>query len=117
MERYVFRKLPSTLTKNYSLMAIFVRVIKLFATNENCSATHTRKHYVENEIKDQLIKEGNRKVVTTKKSQFLKPQNLPQLLQSYLNLLFTRDKNKNITTKLCGKCDTFSFHIANIPFM
>ena len=98
-------------------MVIFVRVIKLFATNENCSATHTRKHWVENEILDQLIKKGNRKVVTTKKSQFLKSQNLPQLLQSYLSLLFTRDKNNNITTKLCDKCDTFGFHIVNISFM
>ena len=36
---------------------------------------------------------------------------------SYLDLLFTRDKNNNITTKLYDKCDAFVFHIVNFPFM
>ena len=36
---------------------------------------------------------------------------------SYLDLLFTRDKNNNLTTKLFHKHDTFGFHIVNFPFM
>ena len=36
---------------------------------------------------------------------------------SYLYLLFTRDKNNNITTKLYDKHDAFDFHIVNFPFM
>ena len=36
---------------------------------------------------------------------------------SYLDLLFTRDKSNNITTKLDDKRDAFGFHIVNFPFM
>ena len=36
---------------------------------------------------------------------------------SYLDLLFTRDKNDGITTKLFDKRDAFGFHIVNFPFM
>ena len=36
---------------------------------------------------------------------------------SYLDLLFTRDENNNITTKLYDKRDAFGFHIVNSPFM
>ena len=36
---------------------------------------------------------------------------------SYLDLLFTRDKNNNVTTKLYDKRDAFVFHIVNFPFM
>ena len=36
---------------------------------------------------------------------------------SYLDLLFTRDKSNNITTKLNDKLDAFGFHIVNFPFM
>ena len=36
---------------------------------------------------------------------------------SYLDLLFTRDKNNNITTKLCDKHDTLGFQTVNFPFM
>ena len=36
---------------------------------------------------------------------------------SYLDLLFTRDKSNNITTKLFVKRDAFGFHIVNFPFM
>ena len=36
---------------------------------------------------------------------------------SYLDLLFIRDKNNNITTKLYDKRDTFGFHIVNFRFM
>ena len=35
----------------------------------------------------------------------------------YLDLLFIRDKNNNITTKLDDKRDAFGFHIVNFPFM
>ena len=36
---------------------------------------------------------------------------------SYLDLLFTRDKNNKIGTKLNDKRDTFGFQIVNNPFM
>ena len=36
---------------------------------------------------------------------------------SYLDLLFTRDENNNITTKLYDKRDVFGFHIVNFPVM
>ena len=36
---------------------------------------------------------------------------------SYLDLLFTRDKNNNITTKLYDKRDTFGFYVVNFVFM
>ena len=36
---------------------------------------------------------------------------------SYLDVLFTRDKNSNITTKLYDKRDTFGFHIVNFPLL
>ena len=36
---------------------------------------------------------------------------------SYLDLLFTRDENSNITTKLYDKRDAFGFHIHNFQFM
>ena len=38
-------------------------------------------------------------------------------IASYLDLLFIRDKNNNITTKLDDKRDAFGFHIVNFPFM
>ena len=36
---------------------------------------------------------------------------------SYLDLLFARDENNNIITKLNDKRDAFGFHIVNFPFM
>ena len=36
---------------------------------------------------------------------------------SYLDLLFTRDRRNNITTKLYDKRDAFGIHIVNFPFM
>ena len=36
---------------------------------------------------------------------------------SYLDLLFTRDRSNNITTKLYEKRNAFGFHIVNFPFM
>ena len=38
-------------------------------------------------------------------------------LFKYLDLLFTRDENHKITTKLYDKYDAFGFHIVNFPFM
>ena len=38
-------------------------------------------------------------------------------ISSYQNLLFIRDKNNNITTKLHDKLDAFGFHMVNFPFM
>ena len=38
-------------------------------------------------------------------------------IASYLDLLFTRHKNNNITTKLYDKRDAFGFHIVNFLFM
>ena len=39
------------------------------------------------------------------------------LIASYLDLLFIRDKNNNITTKLYDKHYALGFHIVNFPFM
>ena len=36
-------------------------------------------------------------------------------IASYLDLLFIRDKNNNITTKLYDKRDAFGFQIVNFP--
>ena len=36
---------------------------------------------------------------------------------SYLDLLFTRDKSNNVTTKLYDKHDALDFHIVSVPFM
>ena len=41
----------------------------------------------------------------------------PTSVASYLDLLFTRDRSNNITTKLYDKRDAFGFHIVNFPFM
>ena len=38
-------------------------------------------------------------------------------IASYLDLLFTRDENNNMTTKLYDKRDAFRFHIVDFPFM
>ena len=38
-------------------------------------------------------------------------------ITSYLDLLFIRDKNNNIMTKLYDKRDAFGFLIVNFPFM
>ena len=38
-------------------------------------------------------------------------------IDSYLDLLFIRDKNNNMKTKLYDKRDAFRFHIVNFPFM
>ena len=41
----------------------------------------------------------------------------PTSVASYLDLLLTRDKNDNITTKFYDKRDVFGFHMVNFPFM
>ena len=98
----------------------------------------------ENECLDKLIKEGKRKLATKfnlsyryiddfisvnnkRFKEFISdiyPKELTisettesTLVASYLDLLFTRDKSNNITTKLYDKCDAFGFHIVNLPFM
>ena len=38
-------------------------------------------------------------------------------IDSYLDLLFIRDKSNNITTELYDKRDAFGFHIVTFPFM
>ena len=98
----------------------------------------------ENEFLDKLIKEGKRKLAgefnlsyrytdvlisfyNTRFKEFISniyPKELTiseitesTSIASYLDLLFIRDKNNNITTKLHDKRDAFGFHIVNFPFM
>ena len=54
---------------------------------------------------------------TPKNSQFLKPQNLLQLLPISIYFSSEIKATKHITTKLYDKRDTFGFHIVNFPFM
>ena len=97
-----------------------------------------------NEFLDKLIKEGKRKLVrkfnlsyryiddliyfnNKRFKEFIsdiypKELTISETTQStsvasYLDLLFTRDKSNNITTKLYEKCDAFGLHIMNFPFM
>ena len=98
----------------------------------------------ENEFLDKLIKEGKRKLArkfnvsyryiddlisfnNTRFKDFISDIYAKELtisettestsIASYLDLLFIRDKNNNITTKLDDKRDAFGFHIVNFPFM
>ena len=98
----------------------------------------------ENEFLDKLIKEGKRKLarkfnlsncyiddlISFNNKRFkefisgIYPKELTisettesTSAASYLDLLFTRDKSNNITTKLSDKRDAFGFHIVNFPFM
>ena len=98
----------------------------------------------ENEFFDKLIKEGKRKLArifnlsycyiddlisfsNTIFKEFISdiyPKELTisettesTSIASYLDLLFIRDKNNNITTKLYDKRDAFGFHIVNFHFM
>ena len=98
----------------------------------------------ENEFLDKLIKEGKRKLARRFNLSYRYTDNLisfnnkrfkefisdiyPKELTisettestsvaSYLDLLFTRDRSNNITTKLHDKRDAFGFHIVNFPFM
>ena len=98
----------------------------------------------ENEFLDRLIKEGKRKLArklnlsyrytddlisftNTRFKEFISdiyPKELTisettesTSIASYLDLLFIRDKNNNIMTKLDDKRDAFGFHIVNFPFM
>ena len=97
-----------------------------------------------NEVLDKLIKEGKRKLArkfnlsyryihylisfnNRRFKEFISdiyPKELTisetkefTSIASYLDLLFIRDKNNNITTKLYDKHDAFGFHIVNFPFM
>ena len=98
----------------------------------------------ENEVLDKLIKEGKRKLARKFKLSYCYTDDLisfsnkrfkefisdiyPKELTisettestsvaSYLDLLFTRDKSNNITTKLFDKRDAVGFHIVSFPFM
>ena len=95
----------------------------------------------ENEFLDKLIKEGKRKLarrfnlsyryiddLNNKRFKEFISDIYPKELTisettestsgaSYLDLLFTRDRSNNITTKLYDKHDAFGFHIVNFPFM
>ena len=98
----------------------------------------------ENEFLNKLIKEGKRKVarkfnlsyryidelISFNNKRFnefvsdIYPKELTitettesTSVASYLDLLFTRHENNNITTKLYDKRDVFGFHIVNFPFM
>ena len=98
----------------------------------------------ENEFLDKLIKEGKRKLarrfnlsyryiddlISFNNKRFkefisdIYPKELTisettesTSVASYLDLLFTRDRSNNITTKLYDKRDAFCFHIVNFPFM
>ena len=124
-------------------MAISVGVIKLFGTGENCSATHMRKHCVENEILENSSRRAIERLLevqslisfntlitlslslTEDVREFIfgiYPQELTlskttesYSAASYLDLLFTRDNINNITTKLYDEHDRFGFHIVNFP--
>ena len=96
----------------------------------------------ENEFLDKLIKEGKRKLarrfnlsyrytndlISFNNKRFkefisdIYPKELTisettesTSVASYLDLLFTRDRSNNITTKLYDKRDAFGFHIVNFP--
>ena len=94
----------------------------------------------ENEFLDKLIKEGKRKlarrfslsyhyiddlislIIKDLRSSFPKELTISETTEStsvasYLDLLFTRDRSNNITTKLHDKRGAFGFHIVNFPFM
>ena len=98
----------------------------------------------ENELLDKLIKEGKRKLARKfnlsycyiddlisfndkRFKEFISDIDPKELtisettkstsVASYLDLLFTRDKSNNITTKLYDKRDTFGSIIVNFPFM
>ena len=97
----------------------------------------------ENEFLDKLIKEGKRKLArkfslsyryiddlisfnNKRFNEFISdiyPKELTisettesTSVASYVDLLFTRDENNNITTKLYDKRDTFGSHFVNFPF-
>ena len=98
----------------------------------------------ENEFLDKLIKEGKRKLarklnlsyryidglISFNNKRFkefisdIYPKELTIFettestsVDFYFDLLFTREKSNNITTKLFDKRDAFGFHIVNFPFM
>ena len=90
----------------------------------------------ENEFLDKLIKEGKRTLArkfnlsycyiddlisfnNTRFKEFISDiyPKLSTSIASYLDLLFIRDKNNNITTKLYDKRNAFGFHAVNFPFI
>ena len=110
----------------------------------NCAPLLADLFSYENEFLDKLIKEGKRKLarkfnlsycyiddhISFNNKRFkefisdIYPKELTisettesTSVASYLDLLFTRDRSNNITTKLYDKRDAFGFHIVNFPFM
>ena len=98
----------------------------------------------ENEFLDKLMKEGKRKIArkfnlsyryiddlisfnNKRFNEFISDIYTTELtisettestsVASYLDLLFTRDKNNNIATKLYDQRDVLGFHIVNFPFI
>ena len=88
----------------------------------------------ESEFLDKLVKEGKRKLArkfnlsyhyiddlisfnNKRFKEFISETTESTSIASYLDLLFIRDKNNNIMTKLYDKRDTFGFHIVTFPFM
>ena len=98
----------------------------------------------ENEFLDKLIKEGKRKLARKFSlsysyiddlisfsnkifNEFISDIHPKELtisattestsVASYLDLLFTRDENSIVTTKIYDKRNAFGFHIMNFPFM
>ena len=71
---------------------------------------------------DGLISFNNKKIMEFISDIYLKELTNSETTEStsvasYLDLLFIRDENNNITTKLYNKLDAFGFHTVNFPFM
>ena len=71
-------------------------------------------------IFDDLISFNNKRFNESVSDIYPKELTIPETtestsLSSYLTMLFTRDENNNITTKLDDKRDAFGFHIVNFP--
>ena len=123
---------------------LFRQMAFLLGTNCAPLLANSFLYSYENEFLDKLIKEGKRKLArkfnlsyrsiddlisfnNKRYKEFISdiyPKELTisettesTAVASYLDLLFTRDKRNNITTKLYGKRDAFGFHIVNVPFM
>ena len=56
-------------------------------------------------------------VFTLKNSHAISETTESTSVASYLDVLFTQDRSKNITTKLYDKHDVSGFHIVNFPLM
>ena len=113
-------------------------------TNSSPLLANLFLYFYENEFLDKLIKEGKRKLArklnlsyhyvddlisfnNKRFKEFIsdiypKELTISETIESTsvvsnLDLLFTRDKSNNVTTKLFDKCDAFGFHFVHFPFM